>query len=112
MALREFRAAGIASILLGALPFAIYAVERLAGLLPTEEDWIDRGVNHGPWRWEAEGFTILYPLLALALITIFVSVTHAVRHRKLQVLALGSGLLAIQTAMIALQLFFLFWLID
>ncbi len=57
-------------------------------------------------------FTILYPLLALALVTIVASVTHAVWQRKFQVLGLGVGLLAIQIAMIALQLFFLFWLID
>lgn len=112
MALREFRTAGIASILLGALPFAIYAVERLAGLLPTEEGWIEKGVNHGPWRWEPEGFTILYPLFALALVTIVVSATRAVRRQKFQALSLGAGLLAIQISMIALQIYFLFWLID
>ncbi len=109
---RGFLTVGIASILLGVLPFAIYAAERLAGLLPTREAWIEQGFNHGPWRWEAEGFTILYPLLALALATIVVSAAGAARRRKLQVIGLGFGLLALQISMIAVQLFFLFWLID
>lgn len=109
---KEFLIVGFASMLFGVLPFAIYAAETWAGLLLTREAWMDQGFNHGPWRWEAEGFTILYPLVLLALVTILVSAVGAVRWRQLQVIGAGLGLLALQISMVTLQLFFLFWLID
>lgn len=109
---KEFLIAGLTSILLGLLPFAIYAVERWSGSLPTEEAWFAQGVNHGPWRWEAEGFTILYPLLLLALITILVTGFRAVSRRRWRLVVAGLGLLVLQVSMMAVQLSVLFWLVD
>ena len=109
---KEFLIAGFTSILLGLLPFAIYAAERWLGSLPTREAWFAQGMNHGPWRWEAEGFTILYPLLLLALITILVMGFRAVSRRQLRPILAGLGLLVLQVSMMAVQLSFLFWLID
>lgn len=109
---KEFLIAGFTSILLGLLPFAIYAAERWLGSLPTREAWFAQGMNHGPWRWEAEGFTILYPLLLLALITILVMGFRAVSRRQLRPIVAGLGLLVLQVSMMAVQLSFLFWLID
>ncbi len=109
---REFLIAGFISILLGLLPFAIFAAETWAGLLPTEKDWIAQGVNHGPWRWEAEGFTVLYPLLLMALVTILVTGFSVVWRRQWRLIVVGLGLLVLQISMLVVQSLVLFWLID
>lgn len=109
---KEIRIVGIATILFAVLPFAVYAVETWAGVLPTQEAWLAQGSNHGPWRWQAEGFTIAYPLALLALVTMLVSAVGAVRRRQLRVIGAGLGLIVFQISMIALQWFTLFWLID
>ena len=109
---KNFRNVGFATIFFGALPFVIYGVESWTGLLASEEAWLEQGFNHGPWRWEAEGFTIAYPLAILALVTIVITVVRAVGRRQLQLIGAGIGLLVLQISIIALQLFTLFWLID
>lgn len=109
---KEFRIVGLATILLGALPFVVYGVESWIGLLVTEETWLAQGFNHGPWRWEAEGFTVAYPLLLLALVTITISAVHFFRLRQFRVIGAGLGLLILQLLLIVPQFFFLFWLID
>ena len=109
---KEFRIVGTATILFVVLPYAIYAVETWAGVLPTQQAWFAQGSNHGPWRWQAEGFTIAYPLVLLALATIVISVARAVGRRQLRLIGVGFGFLGLQISMIALQLLTLFWLID
>lgn len=109
---KEVMIAGFTSLLVGSLPFAIYAGEVWSGLLSTKEAWMDQGMNHGPWRWELEGVTVLYPLVLLAVVTILVSSFRAVQWRRWRFIGAGFGLLALQMSMLALQLNFLFWLID
>ena len=47
-----FRYLVILTLLFGGLPFVLYLGAQIAGALPSPEDWMARGYNHGPWRWE------------------------------------------------------------
>jgi hypothetical protein len=92
-----------------ALPYLIFAIERWADLLPSERAWLEQGSNHGPWRWEAEGFTIFYPLVFLLPVTFIVAVRRALQ--KCPVINV-SLLLAAQITLLMLQAYTLYWLID
>lgn len=103
---------GIATIVAAAVPFVIYAVERWLGVVPDEATWMEQGWNHGPWRWTAEGFTILYPLTVLALITVILAVWKVFSSGKLYPILHSAALLAVQVLFVVLQANTLYWLID
>lgn len=109
---REFVTLAAATVIFAALPFVIVAMERLMGLLSSEAAWQEQGWNHGPWRWEIEGFTILYPLALLGIVTIFHTVRRARREPAWDSVSPGLMLLAVQFLLIIFQARTLFWLID
>lgn len=109
---KQFTILGTATVVFGALPYAVFALERWAGLLPGEAAWLEQGWNHGPWRWEAEGFTIFYPLAVLGLVTIFLAARQTLKRRRMPQVAHSTILLAVQFLLAMLQAETLFWLID
>ena len=109
---RTERFLAILSIFLGLLPFAIFAVEQSAGLIPAEAAWNALQMNHGPWRWEIEGFSILYPMLLLMPVTMLISIGQTLAHRSLRALGVGAILIGLQLSITWTQLSHLYWLID
>ncbi len=100
------------TVLLGVLPFVIYAVERALGKLPSATDWYKGGTNHGPWRWELEGFTILYPVMILAVITAIKSIAEGQERKKWQPVLIGGGLIVLQAVILYAQLVVLNWTVN
>lgn len=102
----------ILTVILGALPFAIYGIERTVHKLPSAKDWYATGTNHGPWRWEPEGFTVFYPIMILLVVTAVASISEAQKNKDRQRLLQGLGLVALQVAILCAQLLFLNWTVD
>ncbi len=100
------------TLFFGTLPFAVYLIERATGALPSRSDWLARGINHGPWRWEAEGFTIAYPILVLVAATLIVGVVPALLRRQFPLLWRWLLLGAVQIGAGWAQVRLLFWTID
>jgi hypothetical protein len=101
-----------ATVGLGALPFLIYVCERKFGSLPSAEVWYATGTNHGPWRWNAEGFAVLYPLIILLCVTFGTFASRSVRNKKWSLAALGIILVLCQLGMLYAQLIFLGWTVG
>ncbi len=100
------------TLFFGTLPFAVYLIERATGALPSRADWLAQGMNHGPWRWEAEGFTIAYPILVLVAATLIVGVVPALLRRQFPLLWRWLLLGAVQIGAGWAQVRLLFWTID
>lgn len=109
---RETRVLGILTLIFAVMPYVIFVVERWVGQLPGEMAWLDLGWNHGPWRWQVEGFTLFYPLIILALVTILLTVWQGLRKRELRPVAHRAVILTAQILLVMLQGTTLFWLID
>ncbi len=107
-----FRYLAAATLLFGALPFVLYLGAQMAGALPSPEEWMAQGYNHGPWRWELSGFTIGYPLAVLAVVTVAVSAWQTVLRRKLSPVATGCAILVLQAAILVAQLQPIWWTFD
>lgn len=95
-----------------ALPFVVYALQRLIGDLTGPQAWAAQGVEHGPWHGAWEGFTLFLPVMVWAPITVIASVAYAVFELRLQPAISGLGLLGLQAAALLIQLETLVWLID
>ena len=100
------------SLIAVVFPFALFAWQRSTGALVSEQEWIAQGLDHGPWRGAWEGFTIFFPILVLAPITVIVSIFFAVRNARWQPLIGGLGLIGLQAAALIIQIETLVWLID
>ena len=107
-----FRLLVILTLLFGGLPFALYLGAQMAGALPSPEDWMAQGYNHGPWRWELSGFTVGYPLAVLGIVTVAVSTWRALLRRRLSPAATGSAILVLQAAILLAQLQTIWWTVD
>jgi uncharacterized membrane protein YphA (DoxX/SURF4 family) len=82
----------ILTVALGGLPFLVYFIERKLESLPTADSWYATGTNHGPWRGGIEGLTIYYPLLALLIVTLALSLSKSIKNKQWRLLGLGFGL--------------------
>lgn len=102
----------VLTVLSGGLPFVLYGWQRVFGDLPTAGDWLAQGTNHGPWRWQPEGFAIGYPVVLLAVITLTVFAVLALKRRSLSTVWQGLGLIALQAAALYGQVAALYWTID
>ena len=100
------------SLVTVAVPFALFAWQRATGVLVGEQAWIAQGLDHGPWRGKWEGFTILFPILVWATITVIVTILFAVREASLRPFISGLGLIGLQAAALIIQIEALDWLID
>ena len=100
------------AVIFGALPFLISTIEMKLGSLPTAEVWYATGTNHGPWRWELEGFTVFYPLIILLVTTCIAFISRAVKNKKWSLLIVGLLLASIQISLLFLQLYFLGWTVG
>jgi len=92
------------TVAVGAVPFALYYWQRYTGMLPSPDDWLAQGHNHGPWRWHWEGFTVAYPVLALGVLTLATGVAVAIRRREFGFFGLALALAALQGAVVVGQL--------
>lgn len=102
----------ILTFILGGLPFLISIIEMKLGLLSTAEVWYATGTNHGPWRWELEGFTVFYPLIILLIATLVNFISIGVKNKKWSLLVWGLLLAFIQIGLLFFQMYFLTWTID
>jgi hypothetical protein len=102
----------ILTVVLGCLPFLVYFIERTLASLPTADAWYAMGTNHGPWRNGIEGLVIYYPLLALLVVTLAISISRSVKNKQWRLLGLGLLLAIIQIAFLGAQMYFLPWTID
>jgi hypothetical protein len=113
--MKKMRPAGIfllLTVLFGGLPFVVYVWQRYSGSLPGPEEWLARGINHGPWRWQAEGFAVAYPMVILAAVTLAVFAVLAARRRSFSALWQGLVLIGVQAAVLYGQVATLHWTID
>ena len=63
---RPFRNLLRFTLLVGAVPFALYAASRLAGALPSEAQWQAQvSGNHGPWCYEWQNVVLVVCWLGL-----------------------------------------------
>ncbi|OHA58448.1 MAG: hypothetical protein A2571_01560 [Candidatus Vogelbacteria bacterium RIFOXYD1_FULL_44_32] len=94
------------------VPFFIYYWEAMRGRLPDPDVWF-MDSNHGPWRYELQGFLVLNPILLLLLITgiLFLKNVFKLKENKDAAFYLGS-LIVIQILVLLLQLFVMGWTID
>src|SRR6516162_6004307 len=88
------------TLMLGGLPFALYGIEQKLGILPTSEAWYATGSNHGPWRWELEGFTIYYPVIILGIFTLIAFMSRGSQEKKPSLIATGVFLVVLQVAVL------------
>jgi len=102
----------LCTFIAGSLPFAVYYAERVLGFIGTEAEYLELGYNHGPWRWEAEGFTLLWPLLLLMVITVVWGVIRAMTSHRIWPLLFALALFISQSGLMFLHLWTLGWLID
>lgn len=102
----------ILTLLFGSLPFALYLGAQMTGALPSPEDWMAQGYNHGPWRWELLGFTLGYPLAVLGIVTVAVSAWQALHRRRLSPAATGSAILVLQAVILLVQFQTIWWTVD
>ncbi len=107
----------VLTVLLGALPMALYAGARLSGSLPSEAAWEcqHRGGNHGPWWDTAQGVVIYLSDLALVvllIVTLTGSIVVALMKRRTSPVLVGLALAALHAVLLFTQLWFLFWTVD
>ena len=103
-----------AATLLAAVPTVLVLRAWVAGELPHREGWFV-GHNHGPWRWEASGLTVLvaiYGLLVTAVGSFVHGVVSGVRRRSGRDAVPLLANAAISTGLLYAVLLHLFWLID
>ncbi len=81
------------SVVFALVPFIILWAEQSFGSLPSHDQWLSSGVNHRPWRWEAENLIIGYPLIELGVGTVVYSISCSMGRRQLMPLLPGVGLL-------------------
>lgn len=101
----------VSTVVLCGLPFVLYFIEKIIGVLPDAETWYYTGANHGPWRSRIEGFTVYYPVIILLLITFFFGIKQAVKKSWKNFL-FDLSLIIVQLFSIFLQMYFLTWAID
>ena len=107
-----FSRLALLSAILAALPFVLYALARITGILPSEEQWYSNGTNHGPWRWSLQGFTIGYPLGLLAVASLVITPIECIRARSGRPLLWGAALIFFAIGVGYAQLRLLVWTID
>ncbi|MEE9140504.1 MAG: hypothetical protein V3U18_06975 [Alphaproteobacteria bacterium] len=100
------------TVALGVLPFALYYWQRASGALPSPEAWMAGGENHGPWRWELEGFALFYPMVILGAATIGHILWSLVGRRELSLAGKGAALVGLQLLLLYGQLQAIGWTID
>lgn len=100
---------GFLTIVFGSLPFIIYLFQRNTGLLPGEIEWYRSGVNHGPWRYNAEAITIFFPILVLAVVSVGL---FFFKHVKREDFWKICCILVMQLAFLVAQFYWLTWTID
>ena len=100
------------SLIAVVLPFVVFALERTTGVLVGEQAWSALGKDHGPWRGAWEGFTIFFPILVFAPITVIVSIFYVVRDFRWRPIVGGFGLIGLYAAAMIIQQQALVWLID
>jgi hypothetical protein len=106
----------VSTILLGIIPFLHYQYGRIAGQIPSEEEWSEQGYNHGPlWENSVASFTIALPmilLIILSAVTLFFGIYKSIRLRYTYLAFRGILLSVIQLGIFYLQLNYLMWVID
>ena len=106
-----FRILLLVSLAVIALPFAVYAVQRLTGALIGEQEWMAFGRDQGPWRGKLSGFTIFFPILVWAPFLVAASIFFALREASWRPAVGGLGLIGLMAAAMIIQLETVGWLI-
>jgi hypothetical protein len=101
----------LSAVVLFVLPFPFYLLASYQGSLPDPVKWY-QSTNHGPWRWELPGFTIVIPLVLLFLVAIITGgIRFAMKRNTVDLIRLTALLISI-IIFIKIQTHYLFWLID
>lgn len=105
------------TLLIGIPPLVKYAYERLTGSLPSYEEWVRHGGNHGPWHFLPEADMVVnssFALVVLAEVTLLVSVIISLRSKGERVTNLSKGIaiVTVQLLWAFMILWTTFWAID
>jgi hypothetical protein len=106
-ALRRFFYLGL---FLTAAPCAAYLWARYDGSLPSQENWLRSGQNHGPWHYSAAHFYFYVPFLAPMLTSGFA--LDCMMRRKLGITFKAIALALAQALIAFLPLLACYWVID
>lgn len=106
-----FRKLLLVSLAVIALPFLIFAVQRLSGALIGEQEWMAFGRDQGPWRGRWFGFSLFFPILVWAPILLGLAIFFGLRERSLKPAIGGLGLIGLLAAAMIIQLETVGWLI-
>ncbi len=106
-----FRVLVVISLIMIALPFVFFVVQRLAGLLPGEQEWFALGFDQGPWRGRLSGFTLFFPAMLWALFVVAIALFFALREGSWKPAFGGLGLIGLLAAAMIIQLETVGWLI-
>ncbi len=108
----SFRIFLLISLVAIVLPFAVFAVQRITGILDGEQAWLALGQDHGPWHGRPSGFTIFFPMLAWSPFVVVIAIFFALREVSWRPLVGGLGLIGLHAAAMIIQLETIVWLID
>ena len=86
------------TLILFAVPFILFGVERAIGVLIGHQAWIAQGLEHGPWRGKWEGFSLLLPVMIWAVITVVTALYYAATDKRWRPVFGGLGLIGLQAA--------------
>ncbi len=98
------------------LPYLVYGLARLFGILPDMETWNRQGGNGGPWHLNPlYTICIAGPMLLLCLLaglTVILCLVNAVIKQRSVLVLHGLGLAVIQLALAVLQLGTVYWTVE
>ena len=106
-----FRVLLCVSLAVIALPFVVFAIQRLSGMLIGEQEWMAFGRDQGPWRGKLSGYTIFSPILVWAPILVVIAIFFALREGSWRPAVGGLGLIGLMAAAMLIQLETVGWLI-
>ena len=105
------------TLLIGLPPFIMYATSLYDGSLPSFEEWVGYGGNHGPWHFSPKADMIVnasFALLILSGVTILNSIIVGLRAKTGRLVSFAKGfvfaLLQLFWAYLILRV--MFWTID
>lgn len=103
----------LATVIITILPFIIYGVERILGILPNKQEWYSPlGNYHGPWRYTVEGVLMWLPFYSIVPFSVVIGLILSVFYKKFSYVIRTIFLVVVQIILFLIVSISLFWTID
>lgn len=100
------------AIMLMLFEFATYAYMRANGSLVSEDQWLLRKINHGPWRWTWQGIILFISPFLIPILSLFIGSIEWMSSQKLRYFRDSIGYALAQFFVLLIPLITLYWTID